>query len=71
MRNEHFRTWIMARNTENAKNEKCTLQDLDFEEKTSKFEKQEQHPVRPGIWQKEKRGKAKMHTVGPGIWREK
>ena len=39
MRNEHFRTWIMARNTKNAKNEKCTPQDLDFAEKTTKFEK--------------------------------
>ena len=33
MRNGHFRTWDMARNTENVKNEKCTLQDREYGEK--------------------------------------
>ena len=36
MRNGHFRTWDMARNTENVKNEKCTLQDLEYVEKIEK-----------------------------------
>ena len=38
MRHTHCRTGNMARNTKNMKYEKCTLQDLDFEEKTKKFE---------------------------------
>ena len=33
MSNGHFRTWDMARNTENVKNEKCTLQDREYGEK--------------------------------------
>ena len=33
MRKGHFWTWDMARNTENVKNEKCTLQDLEYGEK--------------------------------------
>ena len=39
MRNAQCRTWNMARNTENVKNEKCTLQDLEFGEKSEKCRK--------------------------------
>ena len=37
MRNSQERTWNMARNTEKMKNEKCTLQDLEYGEKTGKL----------------------------------
>ena len=39
MRHKHFITWNVARNTENVKNEKCTLQDLVHGEETEKCEK--------------------------------
>ena len=35
----HCRTWNMARNTEKGENEKCTLQDLEYGEKTEKYGK--------------------------------
>ena len=34
MRNKHFMTRNMTRNTENVKDEKCTLQEQEYAEKT-------------------------------------
>ena len=34
MRNKHFWNLNMARNTKKMENEKCTLQDLEYGEKT-------------------------------------
>jgi hypothetical protein len=36
MRNSHGRTWIMARKQKNVENEKQTLYDLEYGEKTEK-----------------------------------
>ena len=43
-------TWNMARNTENVKNEKYTLQELEYGKKTNKEENCEKHLVGPGTW---------------------
>ena len=56
----------------NVKNEKCTLQDLEYGEKTENHGKREIHTLGREIW----RGKLKkvenleMSTVGRGIWQE-
>ena len=39
MRNTHYRTWNMARNSKNVKNKKYTLKDLDYGENTEKHRK--------------------------------
>ena len=58
--------------TENLKNEKCTLQDLEYCEKTANHRKFEIHTLGREIW----RGKLKklenldMSTVGHGIRQE-
>ena len=64
-------SWNMARNTENMKNEKCTLQNLEYGEKTDQQGKGETHMAGPGI---QKHGKTwKMRNVYfiPEIKREK
>ena len=43
-------TWNLVRKSENVKNEKCTLQDLDYSNKTHQKEKGETHILGPGIW---------------------
>ena len=54
------------------KNEKCTLQDLEYGEKTENHGKSEIHTLGPEIW----RGKLKkvenleMSTEKHGIWQE-
>ena len=42
-------TWNMTRNTENVKNEKYTLQELEYGKKTNKEENCEKHLVGPGL----------------------
>jgi hypothetical protein len=39
MKNEHCRTWNNARKQKNVENEKCTLQDLEYDEKTEEHGK--------------------------------
>ena len=51
MTNSHCRTWSMARKLKNAENEKLTLWDLEYGEKTKQQGKLETHIVGPGIWQ--------------------
>ena len=54
------------------KTEKCTLKDLEYGEKTENHGKRETHTLGREIW----RGKLKkvenleMSTVGRGIWQE-
>ena len=58
MRHTHCRTWNMARKLTNEENEKLTLQDLGYGEKTEKRVKREMHTVGPGYCEKtDKRGK--------------
>ena len=52
MRNAYRRTWNMARKLKNLKNENCTLQDLEYGEKTENHGKGETHTLGPIIWQK-------------------
>ena len=57
------------------KNEKHTLEDLEYGENTEKRGKWEMHIVGPEKWPKKKKShcktcKMRMHTVGPEIWRE-
>ena len=72
MRNIHFTTWKMTKSLKNVKNEKCTLEDLDYGENTENHGKLEIHTLGHEIWQ----GKLKkvenieMSTVGHGIWQE-
>ena len=63
----------MTKSLKNVKNEKCTLQDLEYGEKTEKHGKCEIQTIRHEIW----RGKLKnmenleMSTVRRGIWQRK
>jgi len=72
MRNIHLTTWKMTKSLKNVKNEKCTLKDLEYGEKTENHGKWEIHTLGREIW----RGKLKkvenleMSTVGRGIWQE-
>ena len=62
----------MSKSLKNVKNEKCTLYDLEYGEKTENIRKIEIHTLGREIW----RGKLKnvenleMSTVGRGIWQE-
>jgi hypothetical protein len=49
-RNDHCRTWDMARKLKFMENEKHPLDDLKNNEITEKREKLEMHTVGPGIW---------------------
>ena len=63
MRNEHQRTWNMARTLKIIENEKHTLEDVKNDEITEKREKREMHTVGPGICKKtEYHGKLETHT---------
>ena len=44
-------TWNMAGKLKNVKNEKCSLQDLQYGKKTDQKVKLETHMAGPGIWQ--------------------
>jgi hypothetical protein len=50
MRHTNGRTWKMARNTEKGKNEKCTLQDLEYGDETDQQGKCQTQIVGPGLW---------------------
>ena len=64
MRLTHCKTQNMARNSENVKNEKYTLQDLNQGKKTEKTWKRKTHSVGREIWQeKEKNVKNEKYTV--------
>ncbi|KRZ46565.1 hypothetical protein T02_3359 [Trichinella nativa] len=62
----------MTKSLKNVKNEKCTLKDLEYGEKTENHGKLEIHTLGREIW----RGKLKkaenleMSAVGHGIWQE-
>ena len=62
----------MTKSLKNVINEKCTLQDLEYSEKTENYGKSEIHTLGHEIW----RGKLKnlenleMFNVGHGIWQE-
>ena len=63
----------MTKSLKNLKNEKCTLKDLEYGEKTENHGQLEIHTLGREIW----RGKLimvenlEMSTVGRGIWQEK
>ena len=50
MKHKQCRTWNMARKLKNVENGKCTLQDLEYGEKTDKQRKCETHMVGHEIW---------------------
>ena len=50
MRNAHSMTWNMARKLKIIENVKCTMQDLNYGEKTEKRGKRDTNTVRHGIW---------------------
>jgi hypothetical protein len=54
------------------KNEKCTLQDLEYGEKTENHGKREIHSLGREIWggKLKKEENLEMSTVGRGIWEE-
>ena len=62
----------MTKSLQKVKNEKCTLSNLEYVEKTENHGKFEIHTLGREIW----RGKLKkveyleMSTVGRGIWQE-
>ena len=59
----------MTKSLKNVKNEKCTLKDLEYVEKTDQWGKWETHMVRTGIWRENsKTWKIDTHIVEPGIW---
>ena len=72
MRNIHLTTRKLTKSLKKVKNEKCTLKDLEYGEKTENHGKREIHTVGREIW----RGKLKkvenleMSTVGRGKWQE-
>ena len=72
MRNIHLTTWKMTKSLQKVKNEKCTLSNLEYGEKTENHRKWEIHTLGREIW----RGKVKkvenlgMSTVGHVIWQE-
>jgi hypothetical protein len=72
MRNIHLTTCKMTKSKKNVKNEKCTLQDLEYGEKSENHGKWEIYTLGREIW----RGKLKkvekleLSTVGLGIWQE-
>ena len=45
MRNSYNWTWNVPRNNKNVKNEKCTMQYLEYGDKSKKKWK-----IRPGLW---------------------
>ena len=56
----------------NVKNEKCTLQELEYGEKTKNHGKREIHTLGREIWRGklEKVEYLEISTVGRGIWQE-
>jgi hypothetical protein len=72
MRNIHLTTRKMTKSLKNVKNEKCTLKDLEYGEKTENHGKWEIHTLGRERW----RGKLKkvenlaMSTVGHWICKE-
>ena len=72
IRNINLTTWKMTKSLKNVKNEKCTLKDLEYGEKTENHGKWEIHTLGRQIW----RGKLKkvenleMSTVGRVIWQK-
>ena len=50
IRNDHYRTWKLARKLKIMENEKHPLDDLKNDEITKKREKCEMHTEGPGIW---------------------
>ena len=72
MRNIHLTTWKNTKSLKNLKNEKCTLKDLEYGEKTENHGKWEIHTLGREIL----RGKLKkvenleMSTVGRFIWKQ-
>ena len=73
MRNAHSRTWNMLKKLKNVKNEKRTLQTLEYGKNTEKRGKLEMQTVRPGIWQetlKNLENEKRTLYLGTGIWQE-
>ena len=72
MRNIHLTTWNMRKSLKNVKNEKCTLKDLEYGEKTENHGKWEIHTLGREIWRRKlkKVENLEMSTVGRGIWQE-
>ena len=61
-------TWNMARNTEKRENEKCTLYELEYGEKSDQQGKWEIHMVGYEIWKDTlKNLQNEKHTVETGI----
>ena len=51
IRNSQDRTWNVGRNTENVKNDKGTLQEMEYGEKSNKRRKWKTHMLGHEIWQ--------------------
>jgi hypothetical protein len=72
VRNILLTTWKMMKSLKNLQNGTCTLQELEYGEKTENHGKWQIHTLGLEIWQ----GKLKkvesleMSTVGHGIWQE-
>ena len=72
LKNDQITEKKMKKSIKNVKNEKCTLQDLEYGEKTENHRKWVIPTLVREIW----RGKLKkvenleMSTVGHGIWQE-
>ena len=63
MRLPHYRTWNMLRNSGNGKNEKYTLQDLDYVKETLKIGKGHKHNLTTTIPKNtQKRKKLEIHS---------
>ena len=76
MKNVHFRTWNMARKLKKVKNEKGTLEEMEYGEKHLKTWKMRNAHYRTCNMARkpknvEKETHTHTHTVGPGIWQEK
>ena len=72
MRNIHLTTWKMTKSLKNVKNEKCTLKDLEYGEKTENHGKWEIHTLGREIWREKLKNveHLEMSTVGRWICQE-
>ena len=63
----------MTKSLQKVKNEKCKLQELEYDEKSENHGKGEIHTLGREIWQGKlkKLDNLEMSTLGHGIWEEK
>ena len=68
MRNIHLTTWIMTKSLKNVKNEKCTLKDLEYGEKTENHGKWEIHTLGREICRGKLKKVENLETSTVGRW---